>query len=128
MDKTPAGQRDRLTFIARLHAARTDERHPYLPATIYDAAGWHPHAWVLDAMAAVEEGCNATPRPASWADGKARDLAAALEQLVECVDEPPEPNCSCHTNPPCGDCVNYSGLRGALQAARDELAEYYKGA
>lgn len=48
-------------------------------------------------------------------------LIDATEELLEFVDEPPEKNCSCHINPPCSDCVNYSGLREALEKVRKYL-------
>lgn len=42
------------------------------------------------------------------------ELLAATEYLLE-VTEPPERDCRCHTNPPCGDCVEYGGLREARE-------------
>ncbi|MBP6421584.1 MAG: hypothetical protein KA271_01695 [Propionivibrio sp.] len=45
-------------------------------------------------------------------------LLAALSELIEVTDEPPESNCSCHISPPCNDCVEYSGIRRALECAR----------
>jgi hypothetical protein len=49
-------------------------------------------------------------------------LQAALEQLLDNVDEPPEGNCSCHLSPPCSDCVDCSALRNALSDARSAIA------
>jgi hypothetical protein len=49
-------------------------------------------------------------------------LHAALEQLLEMIDTPPARNCSCHISPPCGDCVEYSGLRIAIADAEQALA------
>lgn len=51
----------------------------------------------------------------------AASLAAALEELIEMSDEPPPAACSCHTAPPCGDCVEYRGMRDALEGARAAL-------
>jgi hypothetical protein len=45
-------------------------------------------------------------------------LTTTIQDLVDTVVEPPSPNCSCHKNPPCGDCVEYGGLREALANAR----------
>ena len=48
-------------------------------------------------------------------------LREALEMaLVELYA--PEPNCSCHISPPCGDCVDYSSIREAADKARTALA------
>ncbi len=44
-----------------------------------------------------------------------------LSNLMEVVEEPPESNCSCHTSPPCSDCVEWSGLREALLEARTAM-------
>lgn len=49
-------------------------------------------------------------------------LEAALEQLLEMVERPPERNCSCHISPPCGDCVDWSGLRTAIADAESALS------
>lgn len=48
-------------------------------------------------------------------------LRAALELLMERIDEPPKPNCSCHLSPPCEDCAEYGGLRKAFEFAREAL-------
>lgn len=53
----------------------------------------------------------------------APDLMSALCEMLEMTDEPPERNCSCHINPPCGDCVDNSGLRSARKMARAALAK-----
>ncbi len=50
-------------------------------------------------------------------------IRSALQDLVDTCEEPPESNCSCHINPPCNDCVNWSGLRSALSYARQVLLE-----
>lgn len=51
----------------------------------------------------------------------AGSLRDALEMLMERIDEPPKPNCSCHLSPPCEDCAEHGGLREAFEAARDAL-------
>lgn len=48
-------------------------------------------------------------------------LRAALEMLVERVERPPEPNCSCHISPPCNDCVDHAGAREAFEFAESAL-------
>lgn len=51
------------------------------------------------------------------------DLRGALEQLLETMGPPPERNCSCHISPPCNDCVDYSGVREAIEYAEKLIAE-----
>lgn len=46
---------------------------------------------------------------------------AAIEGLLDVIEDPPERNCSCHLNPPCNDCVEYSGIREALEFAREAI-------
>lgn len=46
----------------------------------------------------------------------------ALEHLLERGIEPPDRNCSCHISPPCNDCVEWSGLREAVEHAESALA------
>jgi hypothetical protein len=50
-------------------------------------------------------------------------LAGALEA---CRAElfAPEPNCSCHISPPCGDCVDYASVREADELATQALTEW----
>lgn len=38
-------------------------------------------------------------------------ISLGLLKEVERVIVIPDKNCSCHRNPPCGDCENYGGLR-----------------
>lgn len=64
----------------------------------------------------VTAGETAPPPPVPVADG----VREALEFLLE-VTEPPERNCSCHLNPPCGDCVDYGAIRDAHAQARAAL-------
>lgn len=50
----------------------------------------------------------------------ALDLATALENLLLEVSAP-EPNCSCHINPPCGDCERHGALREFIKDAKRVL-------
>lgn len=52
----------------------------------------------------------------------ALDLLAALQDLVAVIDVP-DANCACHVSPPCGDCVEYGGLRAALADAAAAIAK-----
>lgn len=56
----------------------------------------------------------------------ANTLAAALERLLEVTDTPPARNCGCHIAPPCGDCVEYGGLREAIADAEAALDAHSK--
>jgi len=51
-------------------------------------------------------------------------LAAALQLLLERNDHPPKRNCSCHITPPCGDCVEWGGLREAIEEAEAALSAH----
>lgn len=52
-----------------------------------------------------------------------RDAARnCLEDFLE-LTEVPDPNCSCHVNPPCGDCVEYGGIRDVRKTANELLKE-----
>lgn len=42
-------------------------------------------------------------------------LFELLGQLLPYVEPPPPSACSCHVNPPCGDCVDNGHLRGLLE-------------
>jgi len=53
-------------------------------------------------------------------------LAAYTEYLLECIERPPEANCSCHISPPCNDCVNYSSLREAIANCEEALKNFRK--
>lgn len=54
---------------------------------------------------------------------KQRDrLATWVECLLDRMILPPDPNCSCHISPPCDDCVEYSGLREAVEETQSALA------
>lgn len=49
--------------------------------------------------------------------------ASIIENLLEHMDRPPEPNCSCHISAPCNDCVEYSAIREAIADAEAYLEE-----
>ena len=51
------------------------------------------------------------------------ELLRALEQLLENTEIPPDRNCSCHISPPCGDCVDFSSIRGAIEDAKAAIAK-----
>jgi hypothetical protein len=54
---------------------------------------------------------------------RVKELEVALIDLMDETDTPPDRNCSCHLSPPCADCVDWSGLRGALSNARRKIKE-----
>jgi hypothetical protein len=46
-------------------------------------------------------------------------VRAAIETILTLIGgEPPDPNCSCHVNPPCSDCVDHQYNREALADLR----------
>jgi hypothetical protein len=46
-------------------------------------------------------------------------VRAAIETILTLIGgEPPDPNCSCHVNPPCSDCVDHHYNREALADLR----------
>ena len=55
---------------------------------------------------------------------KQRDeLLEALKYLYGVTETPTDKNCSCHTNPLCSDCIEYRGLREAINFARKAIAK-----
>lgn len=58
--------------------------------------------------------------------------AEDVERLAELIDRlraeiaPPQPNCSCHISPPCGDCETWSYARELIDLAEDR-AESLRG-
>jgi hypothetical protein len=50
-----------------------------------------------------------------------------IEELINCMDLIPEPNCSCHIEPPCSDCVDH-GWERELQKTAKELIQELKAA
>lgn len=53
----------------------------------------------------------------------ARGVVIASDYLIEMVGYVPERNCSCHISPPCNDCVEWSGLREAIQGIKEASSE-----
>lgn len=47
-------------------------------------------------------------------------MTAAIEDLLENI-EVPSPYCTCHSHPPCSDCVEWSAVREAVANARAVL-------
>lgn len=45
----------------------------------------------------------------------------ALKDLLDQTEPPPDKNCSCHIAPPCSDCVDYSGVRYAIEQANKTI-------
>lgn len=54
-----------------------------------------------------------------WLRRKAVVLLECVETLKEHLPDIPDANCSCHRAAPCGDCVNWSGLREVMDIIRD---------
>lgn len=55
---------------------------------------------------------------------KDKALKLALEAIKDLLDQtetPPDKNCSCHIAPPCSDCVDYSGVRYAIEQANKAI-------
>lgn len=51
-------------------------------------------------------------------------LVATMDSLIENIEPPPDPACSCHMgHPPCNDCVEYSALREAISDGRRLIKE-----
>jgi len=53
-------------------------------------------------------------------------LRSGLEGMVQAFEEHvavPDRNCSCHLNPPCGDCVTWGFAREAVETAEKLLKE-----
>lgn len=51
---------------------------------------------------------------------------ALIDTLLYSVPTPPDPNCSCHTFPPCSDCVDHGGLRELIKDAKAFLSNSVK--
>lgn len=55
-------------------------------------------------------------------------LRDRLEVLIEAVENTvsiPERDCRCHLAPPCGDCMDWSMLREAMEKAKAALVDIY---
>lgn len=54
-------------------------------------------------------------------DEARRDICVAKEIMQDLLDRmlllPPDQNCSCHISPPCNDCMEYGGIREAIEQA-----------
>lgn len=50
-------------------------------------------------------------------------MAQTLSDIIENMEQPPEPNCSCHLHAPCGDCDEWSGLRELIDSAKEQIKE-----
>lgn len=79
------------------------------------------------AIAAPADGLH--PASVIEAEANARLFAAsktmldALRHMYEVSDIAPEPNCSCHLSAPCGDCVEWFGMREARRNAALAIEE-----
>lgn len=58
---------------------------------------------------------------------KVKVLTDALENLMDMMELPPDKNCSCFISPPCNECVEYSGVREAIEIATEALATVKEG-
>lgn len=89
---------------------------------------------IAAAMLAEKARRDAVVQQSSTTDNAAKvaELQAANKELVEALDSlevwgdelganvnPPSRNCSCHINPPCNDCVDFTGQREAKQGWED---------
>jgi hypothetical protein len=81
----------------------------------------------FDFCAQMEAKLAAMTARAELAERQVALLADFVQAFLDTVDEPPDPNCSCHINPPCADCVDNSGLRDLFVQARKIRAEAMKG-
>ena len=107
MGSATAARKDFDETFTRMQAAEQRAKEAeqrierYASASVLNDAGWKAERDA--ALARIEK------------------LEAAFVDLLENVEEPPDRNCSCHISPPCNDCVDYGGLRGALKEARAAL-------
>lgn len=60
------------------------------------------------------------------AEYREQELVSAVTSLISVIDTP-SPNCSCHISPPCGDCVEYAGLREAVAEGKAALIAMPQG-
>ncbi|MFY8215132.1 MAG: hypothetical protein ACOVMP_00850, partial [Chthoniobacterales bacterium] len=95
--------------------------------SIVDANGPYPslngHRIVRDAYAALNPVNTPIQSELSRLRAENTDLLIILAHLLECIEEPPDRNCSCHINPPCSDCVDHGGLREAIEESRAIIAK-----
>lgn len=78
-----------------------------------------PHTYLFGPL---DQGCQCETCKRERLNEAAPALLNALHDMIE-YSEPPERNCSCHTNPPCGDCVDYGGLRESIERAKAAIAK-----
>ena len=50
-------------------------------------------------------------------------LLELMEELLDSLPVAPDPNCSCHIHPPCGDCVDFTMLRDLRERTEDTINE-----
>jgi hypothetical protein len=93
---------------------------PYVLAADYAA----DYAALLADRDALRERADGLSADLELSKSWAARLASNLEEVLDLMPEIPEPNCSCHTNPPCGDCTEWSGIRDAIPPAKQALASY----
>lgn len=55
-----------------------------------------------------------------------RYLIGVVHEYLDVTDIAPDPNCSCHTAPPCGDCVEWAAWREIREALESELNRFNK--
>ena len=73
-------------------------------------------------LARVEKERDALKAKLEHADTRIRRLETCVEDFLE-LTEVPDANCSCHLGPPCGDCVEYGGIRDVRKTANELLKE-----
>ena len=73
-------------------------------------------------LARVEKERDALKAKLEHADTRIRRLETCVEDFLK-LTEVPDANCSCHLNPPCGDCVEYGGIRDVRGLANALLKE-----
>jgi len=56
----------------------------------------------------------------SIAEEPLEEAKQVIQDLLDSFDIP-EPSCTCHLSPPCGDCVDYSVVREVVAKARQYL-------
>jgi len=93
-------------YIVLCHPSLDELVHP----EVMDEATWD---WFDKPKAGVKVG--------KAGDGSVSPVESALRCMLEVVEEPPAPNCSCHVSPPCNDCVEYGALREAIAEAKKAL-------
>ena len=101
--KIPASRLKDLWHFAKIRTARKAE---YAEIAVGDFIGLLEEA---DRVAGLE--------------AKLEKLKYATRQLLDSTEPPPEPKCNCMNNPPCSDCVDFGGLREAIQFCEELLKD-----